>query len=248
MIEVHEFHKVFRKTVAVADLNFVVNPGEILGLVGPNGAGKTTTLRSISGIIPVTRGTIRVAGHEVNTDALEAKRRLSYVPDEPRLFDALTVWEHLQFSASAYNVPHFEERAEMLLEKFQIMERRNSLAQELSRGMRQKVAVCCAYLHRPTALLFDEPMVGLDPRGIRTLKTSIIEEAARGAAVIISSHMMSLVEDLSTHLLILNRGACLAFGTLAQVRGSYENLSEDASLEDVFFHATENDPNAWSAE
>ena len=173
MIEVSSFHKDYRDVTAVDDLTFSVAPGEVLGLVGPNGAGKTTTLRAMSGIIPPTRGRLSIGGFDIVQAPVEAKRRLAYIPDEPKLFDSLTLWEHLEFTASAYGVKDFSGRAEKLLEAFQLSDKRSTLAQELSRGMRQKTAVCCAYLHDPTAILFDEPMVGLDPRGMHTIKDSI---------------------------------------------------------------------------
>ncbi len=124
VIQVIGFRKAYRETIAVADLDFVVRAGEVLGLVGPNGAGKTTTLRAIAGIIPPTRGELRVAGHDVVEDPVAAKAQLGYVPDDPRLFDALTVWEHLQFVAAAYRVPDFPVQVERLLEQFELLEQR----------------------------------------------------------------------------------------------------------------------------
>ena len=242
VIAVEDFHKTYRDTVAVAGLSFGVSAGEILGLVGPNGAGKTTTLRAVTGIIPPTRGRLRIHEHDVVADSIAAKRELAYVPDDPRLFDALTVWEHLEFTASAYRVADFAPRAERLLHEFELTEQRNTISQELSRGMRQKVSIACAYLHEPTAILFDEPLTGLDPRGIRTLKQSIHDRAHNGGAIIISSHLLSLIEDLCTHLLILHRGQRLFFGRVSEARTTFAQMGADASLEDVFFRATEPQP------
>jgi ABC-2 type transport system ATP-binding protein len=243
LIEVIDFHKTYHQTVAVAGLSFVVRPGEVLGLLGPNGAGKTTTMRAISGIIPPTAGRLVVAGHDVVTDDRAAKRQLAYVPDDPKLFDTLTVWEHLEFIAAAYRVPDFGPAATTLLEQFELIDKRDTLAQELSRGMRQKVAICCAYLHEPKAILFDEPHTGLDPRGIRTMRDSIIARSRAGAAVVVSSHLLTLVEDLCTHLLILNRGRSLFFGRVADARSAFVGMAgADASLEEVFFRATESRP------
>lgn len=239
MIRVIDYHKAYRETIAVDGLSFEVPPGAVLGLVGPNGAGKTTTLRALAGIIRPTRGRLFVAGHDVVHDPVAAKRELAYIPDDPKLFDALTVWEHLQFMAAAYRVLDFQPKAEALLRQFELEPKRNTMAQELSRGMRQKVAICCAYLHDPRVILFDEPLTGLDPYAIRTLKSSIAERAAAGAAVMVSSHLLSLVEDRCTHLLILHRGKCLFSGTLDEARARYAGLRGDASLEEVFFRATE---------
>jgi len=239
VIRAEDFHKVYGQTVAVEGLSFEALPGQVLGLLGPNGAGKTTTMRAIAGIIPPTRGRLIVAGHDVAADPVAAKQQLAYVPDDPRLFEALTVWEHLEFIAAAYRVDAWRDRAGRLLERFELIDRRDTLAGELSRGMRQKVAICCAYLHGPGAILLDEPLTGLDPRGIRTMKTSVREQAAAGTAVVVSSHLLALVEDLCTHLLILHRGKRLFFGPVAEARGAFAEMSADASLEDVFFRLTE---------
>ncbi len=242
LIRVEDYHKTYREIVAVDGLSFEVGPGAVMGLVGPNGAGKTTTLRALAGIIRPTRGGLFVAGHDVVHDPIAAKRELAYIPDDPKLFDALTVWEHLEFIASAYRVDDYVPKGEALLEQFELVEKRKELAQTLSRGMRQKVAICCAYLHDPKAILFDEPLTGLDPYAIRTLKASIADRARSGAAVVVSSHLLTLVEDLCTHLLILNKGRRLFYGSLDEARARYRGLQGDdtvASLEDVFFRATE---------
>lgn len=244
IIVVQEFHKSYDNVVAVQGLSFVVQPGEILGMLGPNGAGKTTTMRALCGILPPTHGRLMVAGHDVTQDPVAAKRELAYVPDDPHLFDTLTVWEHLEFTAAAYRTPDFVPAAEKLLEQFELTDKRDTVAQELSRGMRQKVAICCAYVHNPKAIMFDEPLTGLDPRGIRTMKTSVRERAAAGAAVMVSSHLLALVEDLCTHLLIIHHGKRLFFGPLAEARDSFGGLDKDASLEELFFHATEVQPAA----
>ncbi|MFA6240185.1 MAG: ABC transporter ATP-binding protein [Candidatus Hydrogenedentales bacterium] len=240
MISVSGFNKTYRETVAVGDLSFEVGPGDILGLVGPNGAGKTSTLRSIAGIIPPTAGQLLVAQHDIVKDPIEAKRCLAYVPDDPKLFDTLTVWEHLDFVAAAYRVSDWSDKGARLLKQFELEEKRNTMAQELSRGMRQKVAICCAYLHDPQVILFDEPHTGLDPRGIRTMKNSILERVEKGASVIVSSHILELVEDMCTHLLILHKGKCLFFGRLEDARAAFADAG-DASLEELFFRATEGD-------
>jgi ABC-2 type transport system ATP-binding protein len=239
LIQVDNYHKSYGDIVAVTDLSFEVEQGQILGLIGPNGAGKTTTLRAIAGIIPPTQGRFTVAGCDLSVQPVEAKRSLAYIPDEPKLFELLTVAEHLDFVASAYGVTDWDGKATQLLERFELLEKRETAAQELSRGMRQKVAICCAYLHDPSAILFDEPLTGLDPRAIRTLKDSIIEWAARGAAVVISSHLLALVEDMCSHLLILHRGTRRFFGTLDELRSTFSAAAGEPSLEEIFFHATE---------
>lgn len=238
MLQVIDYHKTYRDTLAVDGLSFSVPPGAVLGLVGPNGAGKTTTMRAIAGIIAPTRGTLLVDGCNVVSEPKEAKRAVAYIPDEPRLFEPLTVWEHLQFTAAAYQVKDFEPLANQLLDQFELSEKRKALAEELSRGMRQKVAICCAYLTSPKAILFDEPHTGLDPHGIRTMKSTVIQRAEQGAAVIVSSHLLSLIEDLCTHLLILSKGRSLFFGTMESAKQQYPDLGEGTTLEEVFFRAT----------
>lgn len=237
MIQVENFHKSYQDFIAVHDLCFQVNPGEVLGLIGPNGAGKTTTLRSIAGIIPPTKGTIKVCGYDIVDDPIPGKQELAYIPDDPHLFDSLSVWEHFQFIASAYNVQDYQEYGEQLLKRFALEDKRNTFGQELSRGMKQKVALGCAYIHKPKVIIFDEPLTGLDPRAIRDAKDSVKEQAEQGAAIIISSHMLSLVEDLCSHLLILHKGECKYFGSLSEARRTL--TGEDTTLEDVFFKLTE---------
>jgi ABC-2 type transport system ATP-binding protein len=239
-ILVEDFHKTYGDTVAVAGISFVVAPGEILGLVGPNGAGKTSTLRALAGILTPTRGRLAIAGHDLASQPVAAKAALAYVPDDPRLFDHLTVWEHLRFMAEVYRVPAWRERAELLLAQFELVEKRDAPTAELSRGMRQKVAICCGYLHQPRAILLDEPLTGLDPRGIRTMKDSVQQHAGDGAAVIVSSHLLSLVEDLCTTVLVLHRGRQLLHARLADLRGQ---LGEKETLEDLFFRLTEGPAN-----
>lgn len=237
MIRVEDYCKTYRETQAVVDLTFAVEAGQVLGLVGPNGAGKTTTIRALTGIIPPTSGRLSIAGHDIVDDPVAAKSRLAYIPDDPKLFDLLTVQEHLEFTAEVYGIPRDErsERGARLLEQFELTGKRDTPAGELSRGMRQKVAISCAYLHEPLAILFDEPLTGLDPHAIRNLKLSIRDRAEAGAAVMISSHLLSLVEDLCTHILILDKGSRRFFGSLEELRAEY---SSAATLEEVFFQAT----------
>jgi ABC-2 type transport system ATP-binding protein len=242
LILVEDYHKNYGDTVAVAGVSFEVAPGEVLGLVGPNGAGKTTTLRALAGILTPTRGRLSIAGHDLAREAVAAKAALAYVPDDPKLFDQLTVWEHFRFVAAAYRLRDWTAPAEKLLRQFELEEKRNALASELSRGMRQKAAICCGYLHQPQAILLDEPLTGLDPRGIRTMKDSIRDRAEKGAAVIVSSHLLALVEDLCSSLLILHRGRQVAHGKLAELRQEISESGRQETLEDLFFRLTDSPP------
>jgi ABC-2 type transport system ATP-binding protein len=238
-IVVEDYHKNYGATVAVAGISFGVEPGEILGLVGPNGAGKTTTLRALAGILTPTRGRLAIAGHDLASEPVAAKAVLAYVPDDPKLFDQLTIWEHFRFIAGAYRLRDWTSRALELLAQFELVEKRDALTGELSRGMRQKVAICCGYLHEPRAVLLDEPLTGLDPRGIRTMKESIRLQAGRGTAFIISSHLLSLVEDLCTSVLILHHGRKLLHGKLDDLRRTVSADGKKETLEDLFFRLTE---------
>jgi len=238
MIKVKNFSKRYGDFAAVKDISFKIGPGEILGLVGPNGAGKTTTLRALCGIIAPTSGSLSVAGHDIVNEPIQAKRCLGYIPDDPRLFDTLTVWEHLAFTAAANNLANFEDSAETLLQSFHLAKKRDTLAHDLSRGMRQKVAIACAFLHEPQVILFDEPLTGLDPRGIRSIQQSIVARARAGAAIIVSSHLLSLVETLCTHLLVLNSGVCRRFGTMSEVLHDVGQTDGDSALEAAFFSIT----------
>ena len=161
-------------------LSFVVRPGDVLGLVGPNGAGKTTTLRALAGILQPTSGSIRISGFDLRTDPVAAKSRLAFIPDEPALFDYLTVTEHLHFVARLYGVRDAAPRIPVLLEELELTAKANALPSELSRGMKQKLAIACGLLHQPSALLLDEPLTGLDPVGIRRMKETIAARAREG--------------------------------------------------------------------
>jgi len=238
MIEVEGLTKLYGEFVAVSDLSFTVQSGEVLGLVGPNGAGKTTTLRCLAGIIPATRGAIRICGFDVAKEPIAAKRQLAFFPDEPRLFDYLTVAQHLTFTARIYQVPNYQEIARPLMEELEIIDKVNQLPGELSRGMKQKLAIACGLLHSPRVIFFDEPLTGLDPIGIRRMKHSIMNRAREGAAVIISSHLLHLLEEVCTHVLIVKGGRKLIDGPLEEVRHKYAEQSVDANLEEVFFRAT----------
>jgi ABC-2 type transport system ATP-binding protein len=238
MIEVNGLTKRYGDFTAVHELSFAVRAGEVMGLVGPNGAGKTTTLRCATGIIPPTLGTVRIDGLELAGDPVAAKRQLAFFPDEPRLFEYLTVEQHLNFVARLYGVTDWKERATPILEELEMADKRALLPGELSRGMKQKLTIACGLLHSPKLIIFDEPLTGLDPGGIRRMKEVTKRLARDGAAIILSSHLLSLLEEVCTHVLILKNGRKIADGSLSDVRTRYA-VTADSSLEDVFFKATE---------
>jgi ABC-2 type transport system ATP-binding protein len=236
MIRISGFRKAYDRNLAVDSLDLQVQAGEVWGLFGPNGAGKTTTLRALAGIIPPSRGSLEVAGFDVERQPLQAKRHVAYVADDPQLFKELTVWQHLQFIAGLYGVNEWVDDAKALLEQFELLDRATQSAADLSRGMRQKLAVCCAYLYQPSAILLDEPMTGLDPQGIRTLRQSIQHQAHRGAAVLVSSHLLAMLEDVCTHVLVMHRGTVKFKGTIDEL--AIADVDGARRLEDAFFAAT----------
>jgi len=238
MIEVEALTKRYGDFTAVRELSFIVRPGEVLGLVGPNGAGKTSTLRCLAGIIPATSGAVRIAGHDLARDPVAAKRALAFFPDEPRLFDYLTVRQHLNFVARIYGVADHAAIAQPLLEEFEIADKADQLPSELSRGMKQKLAIACGLLHRPGVMFFDEPLTGLDPLGIRRMKNSIVTRARDGATIVLSSHLLHLLEEVCTHVLILKKGGKIADGAIADVAARFSNGEADVNLEEVFIRAT----------
>jgi ABC-2 type transport system ATP-binding protein len=233
VIEVEAFSKLYGDLRAVQSLSFSVRGGEVVGLVGPNGAGKTTTLRSIAGIVRPTEGTIRVAGHDLAREPVAAKWALAFIPDEPQLFDYLTVEEHLRFIGRLYGVAEAPIRIPGLLEELELTDKRAVLPGELSRGMRQKLAIACGLLHEPQALLLDEPLTGLDPVGIRKMRTTIARRAEAGCAVLLSSHLLHLVEEVCSRVLVLVRGQMAAFGSMSDIVADHPELA-GRPLEDVF--------------
>ncbi len=238
MIEVDRLTRKYNSFTAVSDLSFRVEPGEVLGLVGPNGAGKTTTLRCIVGIIPPTLGDILIDELSITMNPIAAKRAIAFMPDEPRLFEHLTVREHLQFTARIYGVLDFEEKARDLLEELELSDQQQSLPHQLSRGMKQKLVIACGLLHSPANLIFDEPLTGLDPLGIRRMKTTIVNRARTGASVIVSSHLLHLVEEICDRVLILKEGRKIIHGSLAEISESLPELRGDLNLEEIFLHVT----------
>ena len=236
---VDQLRKQYKTTLAVDGISFTVADGEILGLLGPNGAGKTTILRSIAGIIRPTSGRIEVAGHDLAKDETGAKKNLAFVPETPNPYEMLTVHEHLRFIAMAYDtLDKFEERANSLLEKFDLDEKKNELVATLSKGMKQKLAVACAFIHDAQVVLFDEPLIGVDPKGARELKNMMLGAKAAGCSILVSTHMLDTAERLCDRILIIDRGHVVTEGTLGELHERAQ-MRSDATLEDVFLKLTE---------
>ena len=238
MIDIKDLTKTYGEFKAVDNFSVHVGPSEVVGLIGPNGAGKTSTLRCIVGIQAPSAGTITVGGHDIVREPVEAKRQLAFMADEPQLFEYLTVMEHLRLTARLYKVSDFQSRATALIQELQLTGKENALPAELSRGMKQKVAIACGLIHEPRALIFDEPLTGLDPLGIRHMKKTIVSRGQGGAAVIVSSHLLHLVEEICTRIVIIDRGVKVADGTLAELSARSDLAAAGSNLEQIFLNAT----------
>jgi ABC-2 type transport system ATP-binding protein len=236
VISLRNVSKTYGTARAVSDLSIDVAPGEIVGLIGPNGAGKTSALRCIAGIHRPTGGAVFIGGHDIVRDPVEAKRRIAFVSDEPHLFDHLTVAEHLRLTGRIYHVADIDARIEAWLKELELSGRETALPAELSRGMKQKVALACALIHDPQALVLDEPLTGLDPLGIHRMKQTIVASAGRGVAVLLSSHLLHLVEEVCTRVVIINRGLKVADGTVAELAAQARLAG--STLERIFLDVT----------
>ena len=232
MLEVRNVTKAYGKTIANDDINLTVENGQIAILLGPNGAGKSTLIKSIAGLLRFT-GTISVDG--VPNKQPEAKRKLGYIPEFPAIYDLLTVDEHLEFIRRAYRMED-DGYGAALLERFELSDKKDKLGKELSKGMQQKLSLCCALVHRPEAVVFDEPMVGLDPHAIKELKELFLEFRQRGAAILISTHMINSVEDYWDVVHIMMNGR------FAATRHNSPDQAHEQSLEDLYFSITEGEP------
>lgn len=230
MLEVKNVSKKYGKLMANDNLYLKVNPGEISILVGPNGAGKSTLIKCIAGLLRF-QGEILICG--MKNKSLEAKRELGYIPEMPALYDMLTIWEHMEFIARAYSLENWKERAEALYERFELSDKKNKLGNELSKGMQQKVSLCCGLLPNPKVLLFDEPLVGLDPHAIKELKNLLIEQKEQGTAILLSTHMLDSVSEFYDSTNIMMKGKIAASRTRQEILGTGEDL------ENLFFEITE---------
>ena len=232
MINVSHLTKKYNRFVANDNLSFMVADGEIAVLAGPNGAGKSTAIKCIAGLLRFD-GEIEICGE--NNKSAQAKQILGYIPEIPAPFELLTVWEHMEFIARAYRLKNWEERAEMLIRRMELDDKRDKMGKELSKGMQQKISICCALLIDPKAVLFDEPFVGLDPHAIKELKAMLHEMKEKGTSIIISTHMLDSVEDLWDKILIMMNGRAEAERERSFVEKSGENLEE------LIFKITEKD-------
>ncbi|MBJ6363834.1 ABC transporter ATP-binding protein [Paenibacillus sp. GCM10012307] len=217
------------------DIHFDIKPGEMVGLIGLNGAGKSTTIKHILGLMKPLKGEIRIRGTTLEQDPQRYRSSFAYVPESPVLFDEMTVQEHLRLTGMAYDVDadRFEQRSEQLLEEFHMIPKRTAFSGHLSKGMKQKVMIMNALLPEPPLYIIDEPFLGLDPLGIRSLLERLVEVKNSGAAILMSSHILATVEMYCDRFLVLHRGKMVAQGNLEQVRE--QSGDRTASLEEAFY-------------
>jgi ABC-2 type transport system ATP-binding protein len=238
VIRLNALTKRYGKFTAVDGIDLDVPRGELFGLLGPNGAGKTTSIRMIAGILRPTSGTVTVGGIDIQARPLEAKARLGYIPDRPFVYDKLTGGEFLRFAAALWGLqgPAVERRIDELLELFDLSPWKGELTEAYSHGMRQKLIIAGALVHRPEVIVVDEPMVGLDPKSSRLLKDLFREFVVRGGTVLMSTHTMEIAEVMCDRIAIVYRGRIAAQGTMAELR--QQTSSEGMSLEDLFLKLT----------
>ena len=239
MIRLEGLGKTFGAYAAVSDLNLEVRPGEIFGFLGPNGAGKTTTVKLITGLLKPTEGKVTVAGFDVATKTLEAKRIMGLVPDEPFVYPKLTGGEYLRFIGELYGVPLavLKKRIPELLEMFELTFWGSELLESYSHGMRQKLVIAGILLHEPKVLILDEPMVGLDPKSARMVKDILKELRQRGTAIFMCTHVLEIAEKLCDRIGIMIGGKLVALGTLEELRAKAESDGHQG-LEDIFLSLT----------
>lgn len=238
MLEVNALVKKYGKQNAVNDITFKLDGGEVVGLLGPNGAGKSTTMKCIVGLLRKTSGEISIGGHDHLSVA--AKKLFSYIPETPQVYDLLTVKEHIQFIAQAYGVKNWQPKAEKWMALYDLTDKQDKLGRDLSKGMRQKVSICCALLPDPQVLFFDEPMIGLDPKAIKNTKQIFKELKEQGKTILVSTHLIDGVENIADRIMIMKDGNIIGNDTLPNLKASL-NSGADSSLEDLFLELTKDE-------
>lgn len=240
MIQIANLSKSYNKGAvkAVDNLNLTVDAGEIFGFLGPNGAGKTTTIKMMVGLLKPESGTVRINGHSITEDPLAVKRSISYVPENPEVYEKLTGIEYLNFMGDVYSVPAAQrsERIYHLLDIFSLSGTVGDLIQSYSHGMRQKIVLVGALLHEPEVFILDEPMVGLDPRSSNNLKKYMRESCKRGKTVFFSTHILEVAEKLCDRIGIIHQGRLIACGTMDELKNRAANRE---NLENIFLELTE---------
>lgn len=234
MLKVENLTKKYKAFVAVNNISFTINAGEIVGLLGPNGAGKSTTIKSIIGLLRIDTGQISINGKDHTS--IDAKKEFAYIPEFPNLYDQLSIWEHIEFIAKAYGKNDFEPIALEYLERFDLIDKKDELTTELSKGMKQKLSIICNLVIDPKIYFFDEPMIGLDPKAIKTLKNLLIELKNKGKSIFISTHLLDSIEHICDQILVMKNGSIITRGSLEELKGK-----QDISLEELFLQVTKDE-------
>jgi len=239
VLSAHHLVKEFSGKAAVRDVSLTLREGEVFGFLGPNGAGKTTTIRMLAGLLTPTSGTVNIGSHDIIKEPERAKRLLGFLPDRPLVYDKLTGREYIRFMADLYDMPEeVIHDAEDHLRDFELQAAADQQIGGYSHGMKQKIALIGQLTHRPKVLLLDEPTVGLDPKGARTLRDILRGLCQSGVAVLISTHLLPIAELLCDRVGIMQRGRMIATGALAELQAQYHT---EAGLEDLFLQLTEGD-------
>jgi len=248
MIDIHNLTKRFGPKVAVNDLSMSVPEGEVFAFLGPNGAGKTTTIKVMVGLLRPDAGAVHIRGHDIVTDHVAAKAQISYVPDQPYLYDKLSGREFLDFVGRMYGIPRpvHRRRLDELIRMFELAEYLDDLCERYSHGMKQRVVICAALLHDPAVMIVDEPMVGLDPKSGRLLKDILRERSSQGTTVFMSTHTLAVAEECADRIGIIHHGALIALGTVADLN-EMAHRPEGAGLEEVFLQLTAEEEPATAA-
>jgi ABC-2 type transport system ATP-binding protein len=238
VIRLKQLTKRYGRFTAVDGIDLEIPSGQLFGFLGPNGAGKTTTFRMIAGILRPTSGTVEVGGIDINREPREAKARLGFIPDRPFVYDKLTGAEFLRFAAALYGQqgPTVERRIDELLELFELSRWKNELTESYSHGMRQKLIISGALVHRPEVIVVDEPMIGLDPKSARLLKDLFRQFVDRGGTVLMSTHTLEVAETMCDRIAIVHGGKIVASGNMADLRE--QTASADLGLEELFLKLT----------
>jgi len=238
VIHLQGVHKRYGKFHAVRSLDLRIRRGELFGFLGPNGAGKTTTLRMIAGILAPTGGRISIGGIDIAKDPLGAKAKLGYIPDRPFVYDKLTGAEFLRFTAALFGQDGsaVETRIEELLDLFELSRWKDELTESYSHGMRQKLIISSAFVHRPEVIVVDEPMIGLDPKSARILRSLFRRFVEKGGTILMSTHTLEIVEGFCDRIGIIRHGELAACGTLEELR--HEAATDGAKLEELFLRLT----------
>jgi len=234
MLRVNNVSKKFKKLEAVKDVSFEITSGEIVGILGPNGAGKSTTIKMIAGLLRTSSGSITIEGHD--NKSIKAKKKFAYIPEFPEMYDMLTIDEHMRFIAQAYAVEDWETLMVPYFERFDLLDKRDKLAKELSKGMKQKLSICCGLLTQADLYLFDEPMIGLDPKAIRETKKIMKELADAGKTILVSTHLLDSIEQTCNRVLVMKLGEIIVDSSMEELKAN-----SDLSLEDIFLEVTEDE-------